>query len=397
MQSEAVTRGPETHAQEPAPPRSIARRAAADRIPDIDWLRGVAALGVFVFHVTGVAGFPKRTLPPFSIAGRSFGAMLSPFSLGASGVSLFFVLSGLCLALQQLRAGRLRLPAGETARYFRNRAARIVPAYWAAVLFSAVITLWLGSTPARVVAVDTALHLFFLHGFDRTTFLSLNSALWSMATEVQFYLLFPWLFALHGRLGGGRFVAVTGLFNLAYRVAIAGVSWTEGPGSGVSTSALLAYQIPGRVWEFALGMYLAELLVRDTPALRRLFAWLWIPALVGALWCRGFGPPYLPDMAFGLLYAAICGLVLITGKHLDPGVIRRFLQSWGARFGRSSYSFFLLHAALLLVIDARFPASGEHPYQRALFLFGVGLPLTVAAATGLYLGIELPLWKRLRG
>jgi peptidoglycan/LPS O-acetylase OafA/YrhL len=374
-----------------------APRAAADRIPDIDWLRGVAALGVFIFHVTGVAGFPKRTLPPFSIAGRTFANLLSPFSLGASGVSLFFVLSGLCLALQQLRAGRVRLPAGETGRYFRSRASRIVPAYWVAVLVSAVITLWIGTMPARAVATDTALHLFFLHGFDRTAFLSLNSALWSMATEVQFYLLFPWLFALHGRLGGARFVAVTGLFNLAYRVAVASVPFTDGPGNGVSTSALLAYQIPGRVWEFALGMYLAELILRDATHLRRLFAWLWIPALLFGLWCRGFGPPYLPEMAFGALYTALCGLVLITGKGVAPGFLRRFLQTWGARFGRSSYSFFLLHAVVLLVIDVLVPGTPDHPYGRALLLFSLGLPITVVAATGLYLEIELPLWKRLRG
>jgi acetyltransferase len=374
-----------------------APRAAADRIPDIDWLRGVAAVGVFIFHITIVAGFPKRTLPPFTLAGRTFGALLSPFSLGASGVTLFFVLSGLCLALQQLRAGRRSLPAGGISRYFQSRASRIVPAYWVAVLASAAATLWVSPMPGRTVAVDTGLHLFFLHGFDRTAFLSLNSALWSMATEVQFYLLFPWLFALFGRLGGARFVAVTGLFNLAYRVAVAVIPFTDGPGDGVTTSALLAYQIPGRVWEFALGMYLAELYLRDTAALRRLFAWLWLPSLGFALWCRAFGPPYLPEMAFGLFYTALCGLVLLTWKTSAPGAIRRFMQSWGASFGRSSYSFFLLHAAVLMLVDHLFPAAPGQPYRRALFLFGVGLPITVALATALYLRIELPFWKKLRG
>jgi peptidoglycan/LPS O-acetylase OafA/YrhL len=372
-------------------------RPAADRIPDIDWLRGVAALCVFIFHVTVVVGFPKRTLPPFTLAGRTFGAVLSPFSLGASGVNLFFVLSGLCLALQQLRAGRVRLPDGGTWRYFQSRASRIVPAYWVAVLVSAAFTLWVGKTPGRAVAVGTGLHLFFLHGFDRTAFLSINPALWSMATEVQFYLLFPWLYALFGRLGGARFVAVTGLLNLAYRVVVALVPFADGPGNGVSTSALLAYQIPGRVWEFALGMYLAELYLRDTPALRRLFAWLWLPSLVFALWCRAAGPPYLPEMAFGLFYTALSGLVLITWKGSAPGATRRFLQSWGARFGRSSYSFFLLHAAILMVLDELIPTAPGQPYRRALLLFSVGLPITVAAATALYLRVELPFWKRLRG
>jgi peptidoglycan/LPS O-acetylase OafA/YrhL len=373
-----------------------AARAPADRIPDIDWLRGVAALCVFVFHVTVVVDFPKRTLPPFTLAGRTFGAVLSPFSLGASGVSLFFVLSGLCLALQQLRAGHARLPVGETWAYFRSRASRIVPAYWVAVFVSAAVTLAVTTMPARTVAVDTGLHLFFLHGFDRTAFLSINSALWSMATEVQFYLLFPWLYALFCRLGGARFIAVTGLFNLAYRVVVAVVPIVDGPGNGVTTSALLAYQIPGRIWEFALGMYLAELYLRTSPSLRRLFAWLWLPSLGFALWCRAFGPPYLPEMAFGLLYTAICGLYLITWKGQPAGAARRFLQTWGARFGRSSYSFFLLHATLLMLIDRLFPAAPGHPYRRALFLFVVGLPITVAAATALYLRIELPFWKRLR-
>src|SRR4051812_22729315 len=171
-------------ASAPEPEVRPAPRAAADRIPDIDWLRGVAALGVFLFHVTVVVGFPKRTLPPFTLAGRTFAAVLSPFSLGASGVSLFFVLSGLCLALQQLRAGRKRLPEGETMRYFQSRASRIVPAYWVAVFVSAAITLWVAKMPGRTLAVDAGLHLFFLHGFDRTAFISINAALWSMATEV---------------------------------------------------------------------------------------------------------------------------------------------------------------------------------------------------------------------
>jgi peptidoglycan/LPS O-acetylase OafA/YrhL len=177
---------------------------------------------------------------------------------------------------------------------------------------------------------------------------------------------------------------------------VAVVPIVDGPGNGVTTSALLAYQIPGRIWEFALGMYLAELYLRTSPSLRRLFAWLWLPSLGFALWCRAFGPPYLPEMAFGLLYTAICGLYLITWKGQPPGAARRFLQTWGARFGRSSYSFFLLHATLLMLIDRLFPAAPGHPYRRALFLFVVGLPITVGAATALYLRIELPFWKRLR-
>ncbi len=49
------------------------------------------------------------------------------------------------------------------------------------------------------------------------------------------------------------------------------------------------------------------------------------------------------------------------------------------------------------MIDVLVPGEPGHPYRRALLLFSLGLPITVVAATGLYLEIELPLWKRLRG
>jgi peptidoglycan/LPS O-acetylase OafA/YrhL len=105
---------------------------SADRLLNIDCLRGLAALEVFVFHVSCAAGFEKRTLPAFRFR---YGTVTLPnfLSLGASGVSLFFVISGFCLALQQWRAKRETLGV-DCAPYFRNRFARIVPAYWAPFL-----------------------------------------------------------------------------------------------------------------------------------------------------------------------------------------------------------------------------------------------------------------------
>lgn len=383
-----------------APPDSVATAAPAartdGRIPEIDWLRGIAALAVFVFHLAIQAGFPKRTLPPFTLAGRAFTGLLSPFAFGASGVNLFFLLSGFCLALQQRSKGRGQLSGPALRAYVQGRFARIMPAYGVAVLLSALVMLFLGALAPRAVLSSAVLHLFFLHGLDRSTFLSLNPALWSMVTEVQFYLLFPLLFALHARLGGALFAVSTGLFTLVYRVGVAFYPFIDSEVTGVSTSALFANQLPGRLFEFTLGMALCELYLGAAPRARRLSSWLWLPALLVALWCRAFGPAYLPDLALGLFYGALLGRILLArraGHRPSLG----FFGAWGARFGRASYSFFLVHALILVIVQALFPASPEHPYRELLFLLCVSLPVSAGAATALYLGVELPLWRRLRG
>ena len=126
---------PDLHDPQPHPP---------DRLLSIDCLRGAAALAVFLFHVAVVANFPKRTLPPFTLFHHTYENLISPLGLGASGVNLFFVISGFCLALQQWRAGRPHLFIGEARpallRYIRNRTARIGPAYWLTVVISAILS-----------------------------------------------------------------------------------------------------------------------------------------------------------------------------------------------------------------------------------------------------------------
>src|SRR6185437_14710907 len=157
---------------------------------------------------------PSRVLPPFTLAGHRFASVPSPLSFGGTGVNLFFVISGFCLALQQLRAGTGALRGPGLRRYFQGRFARIVPAYWVTVLISAAVTLLLGTPTGRKVAEDVALHIFFLHGMARTRFLNLNPPLWSMVPEVQFYIAFPCCLYLLNRFGAARFVVITGLFDL---------------------------------------------------------------------------------------------------------------------------------------------------------------------------------------
>ncbi|HET7212966.1 MAG TPA: acyltransferase [Terriglobia bacterium] len=368
---------------------------ASARLPQVDWLRALAALGVFFFHVSALAGFPKRVLPEFALWGRHFARVPSIFSLGASGVNLFFVLSGFCLALQQWRRGAKTLSGRGLRAYARNRVARIVPAYWAAILVSAAVVVWLTGAAFRQIVGTVALHLLFLHGFDPHSFLTLNGALWSMAIEVQFYVFFPVLLRLYEKHGGVRFLALVGAATVGYRLIVALLPLPSQPIGGIELGSLLMYQMPGRVLEFALGMWLADLYLHNPNQWNATFAWIWIPILPVALWCRAAGPAFLADPMLGILYCAITGFAVIC-LGVQTGGVTSLLEQRAAAFGRASYSFFLIHLPVLEILMRYWPADNEHPYATFLRLSLVGFAFSAAAGALLYHTVELPLWDRYR-
>lgn len=373
---------------------SVKANFEVGRLPQVDWLRALAAFGVFVFHVSGLAGFPKFVLPAFNLGTRHFSHVPSFFTLGATGVNLFFVLSGFCLALQQWRKGNTTIEGRALRNYARNRVARIVPAYWAAVLFSAVIAICLGSV-VRKLLLTTSLHLLFLHGFDPYSFLSLNGALWSMAIEVQFYFCFPVLLRVYHKLGAGRFLLLLGSASVSYRLLVGVLPLPTQPISGIELSSLLSYQLPGRILEFALGMWLADAYLHRRDEWRAWFRWGWIPILPLALWTRAAGPRPLADPMMGLLYCAITGsTVFVMGVR--TGGFTSWVEKQAATLGRASYSFFLIHVPVIDVVARFSPADPAHPYTSFVRLALIGGSISAAVAAALYQAIELPLWNRFR-
>jgi peptidoglycan/LPS O-acetylase OafA/YrhL len=354
-------------------------QAGSSRLAPVDALRGVAALGVFLFHAAGTAGFPKRNLP--------FTSFPNFLSLGASGVSLFFVISGFCLTLQQLKRGPQPFSVRE---YSRSRVARIVPAYWVVIPLALAVQWRVAPAAPAWMAWDTLLHVFFLHGFDQRTFLSLNGALWSMATEVQFYLAFPLLYAALRRSRPALWLTLCAVAVLSFRAAcswLPGMEITEG---GITRGAFLSYQLPGRLLEFAGGMYLAT--KWHTGALsRRACAVATALLLPVALFCRGWGPPLLAEPFMGLVFTLLLGAALAPSNALQAEASPAL--RWAAKSGRPSYSFFLVHEPLLALVGWALPWS--HPYARFLFLVGAGGIASLGVAFVLYRQVELRFWHRL--
>ena len=118
--------------------------------------------------------------------------VLSPLIFGNFGVAVFFVISGFCIQLSYARSAQ----AGFRAFYIR-RFFRIYPPYLVALLFFAVVF-----PPTRLGFAKLwdwaqfGSHLLLVHNFDARAFDGINGAFWSIAVEVQLYLLFPVLVVL---------------------------------------------------------------------------------------------------------------------------------------------------------------------------------------------------------
>jgi len=151
------------------------RSAEGTKIEAVQVLRGVAALAVVALHAMAI----ER-----KYAG---GDALLPewFRFGASGVDLFFVISGFVMVtVTRGRFGRIN----EVLRFLWGRVTRIYPTYWVYFFITLSVFLWQPSW------VNTSLHQqanvwasFLLLPTDT---LPLVMVAWSLVNELWFYFVF---------------------------------------------------------------------------------------------------------------------------------------------------------------------------------------------------------------
>lgn len=106
--------------------------------------------------------------------------------MGASGMAMFFALSGFLITQLLLRDQR-------PAPFLIRRLCRIVPLGWAAVL---VLALWRRPDGTTILA-----NLFYVANLPPTWLMHGGQHLWSLCVEVQFYVGVALLVALAGRRG----------------------------------------------------------------------------------------------------------------------------------------------------------------------------------------------------
>jgi peptidoglycan/LPS O-acetylase OafA/YrhL len=330
-------------------PSERGRRAAG-----LDGLRGLAALSVVCFHVW-LYRFPDPTHVRRTSA---LDYALSDFRLG---LILFFVLSGYLLYRGFARAALRGEGFVDIRLYLRRRVARVVPAYYVAMLGTFVLLWGARSTPGvRLPAhqSDLALFLFFAQNYSSHTLLTFNPVTWTLCLEVLFYALLPLVGIAAYRWSRGRArrqaTALVGLLLL-------GLAWNGGVfllGGGMVASKALPAYLP----YFAVGMLVALWVERGAarfgqqprlgvPATLALAGAGLVGVVGNAVWHSSGGAGALPLLGATLqnLPAGIGFAALVAAAVAGRGVG----AAWSrfrplAALGLISYGLYLWHLPLML-------------------------------------------------
>ena len=369
----------------------------------LDVLDGVRVLLSFIvgwFHI-----WQQSWLMPIGFIGPYFVNLDYIPRSGYAAVDGMIFLSGLLMFLPYAGTGWSPKPLP----YYRRRLIRIVPAYALAVVAALLIDALPGHRYATVweCARDLLAHFTFTHNLFPFSYTGspLNGVLWTLAVEMQAYLLFPWLCRLYQKKP-----VLTGAAMLA---AAFGYRWYV---SRFEDTSLLINQLPAFLDIYLLGFISAGAIaalrqrLRGEKRIEKLFftvilfagAWLYLTLMKGQAAENGIANIRLGQLnrRFGIGVA----LTLFTvGACFSLPAVRFLL---GNRLMRLlavlSYDFYIWHQFLAVHlkewrlipsvsetpwIDAE--AAWQWPYTLCCFL----LPLALAAA--LTYRYERPLQRRL--
>ncbi len=331
---------PRTAATSRAPGEARVDSAGKEHV--IDAMRGFAALLVAYFHCrqvewVGMQTFHQSVGHSFSLS--TIAAYLTfPIAWGSAGVPIFFVISGYCIH----RGGALRLAKDpdyrlDTGNFWVRRFARIYPVLLAALLLTFALD-WVSlqlppvSHKIREIGLHAFLvNLFSLQGVAGKTFGS-NGALWTLSLEVQFYAIYPLLFALRRRLGMTSVLAIVAVVNV------------------VSAYVLERHDIQffTSYWfSWTLGAWIADAKTRTAPDAR---SSVWLYVLAAAFIALGCAAFHFGQYGAFQLWAV--GFAFYLYKALE----RRNADTRGARilsrFGDFSFSLYLIHLPIFVLLSS---------------------------------------------
>ena len=184
-------------------------------VKNIDGVRGVAVLMVFLFHSRFFLFPPDNginsvfDIPVQDLKFKEIVYHLSPFSYGWSGVQLFLLISGFLIHYTNFDS-----ISGK--EYFIKRVFRIYPLYLVAlILYFAV--------EGNVFSIsDFSLHALLINNLFGANFFSIGPHFWSLGLEFQLYILyfFVWKYTsakhFYTLFLVSFFVAITSILVISY-------------------------------------------------------------------------------------------------------------------------------------------------------------------------------------
>ena len=216
--------------------------APCDHAAAGDLLRVICVGMIAWYHI-----WQQSWLSPQLRLGGLFVNLLPPVRAGYMFVDLMLMLSGFLLYLPW--ANGAERPARE---FYTRRALRILPSYWVCLLVMLGFTLAdPGFTEFGRLAKDMLAHLTFTHNlfYFSYTATPLNVVLWTLAVEVQFYLLLPALAPAFRKQPLASYLAMVGAALCFQRL------WT----ARMEDTTLFVNRLPNMLDVYANGMLAAHI------------------------------------------------------------------------------------------------------------------------------------------
>jgi len=329
------------------------------RYKELDGLRGVAALAVFISHAIKMIHY-KPDDAAYLIADR----------IGVAAVDLFFVLSGFCLILPYIDNNR---PV-DVINFVIRRILRIYPVYLVVIVISVIsrnyifsgeqitgLTGWFNSFWTTEISVMEVInHLFLITGGYRTGII--DPVIWTLIIEMKASLILPFVFP---------FIKKYSFQYHAVYIILIGIIGTQA-------------KLFGFFSLFLLGGILARYRHPVTSLFRNYGAKLLAVSIAVVLFILQFVMPvfdrWQTHYMLGLTAVIIISLVLANkGTSFFCGPVATLL-------GEISYPLYLVHLPVMITVASLiFPATSS-----AFLVWGLTFFITVLYSMAIHICIEKP-------